>query len=125
MPHVSALMTAIYPTPDLAKAKAWYAEVLGVAPYFDEPFYAGFSVAGYELGLVPTGGAHRPGNLGVIAYWGVPDADAAWAHLMALGATALDPVSDVGGGIRVATVTDPFGNAFGIIQNPHFRPTAA
>lgn len=26
----------------------------------------------------------------------------------------------VGEGIRVATVTDPFGNAFGVIENPHF-----
>jgi hypothetical protein len=27
----------------------------------------------------------------------------------------------VGGGICVATVTDPFGNIFGIIENPHFK----
>ena len=33
-------------------------------------------------------------------------------------------VQDVGGGIRVATVTDPDGNAFGIIENPHFDPAA-
>jgi hypothetical protein len=26
----------------------------------------------------------------------------------------------VGDGIKVATVLDPFGNIFGIIQNPHF-----
>ena len=28
---------------------------------------------------------------------------------------------DVGDGIKVATVRDPFGNLFGIIENPHFR----
>jgi hypothetical protein len=27
----------------------------------------------------------------------------------------------VGGGIKVATVTDPFGNLLGIIENPHFK----
>jgi catechol 2,3-dioxygenase-like lactoylglutathione lyase family enzyme len=28
---------------------------------------------------------------------------------------------NVGEGIRVATVLDPFGNVFGIIENPHFK----
>ena len=30
-------------------------------------------------------------------------------------------LQDVGEGIRVASVTDPFGNLFGIIENPNFR----
>jgi len=38
-----------------------------------------------------------------------------------LGATDLLPVRDVGGGIKVAVVKDPFGNALGIIENPHFQ----
>lgn len=50
---ILGLRTAIYHVPDLARAKAWYAEAFGVAPYFDEPFYVGFSVGGYELGLDP------------------------------------------------------------------------
>jgi len=29
-------------------------------------------------------------------------------------------VQDVGGDIKVGTVRDPFGNIFGVIQNPHF-----
>src|SRR5262249_38588764 len=49
-----ALMTAIYPVPDVTAAKAWYSEAFGVEPYFEEPFYVGFEVAGYELGLVPA-----------------------------------------------------------------------
>jgi len=28
-------------------------------------------------------------------------------------------VRDVGEGIRVATVADPFGNLMGLIENPH------
>ncbi len=31
-------------------------------------------------------------------------------------------MTEVGGGIRVAGVLDPFGNAFRIIENPHFQP---
>ena len=49
------LRTVIYPTPDLAASKAWFARLLGVEPYFDEPFYVGFNVAGYELALDPSG----------------------------------------------------------------------
>jgi len=32
-----------------------------------------------------------------------------------------EEVQDVGGGIKVATVKDPFGNIFGVIENPHFK----
>src|SRR5688500_8666444 len=47
------LRTIIYKVPDLARAKAWYGETFGISPYFDEPFYVGFNVGGYELGLDP------------------------------------------------------------------------
>jgi predicted enzyme related to lactoylglutathione lyase len=118
-----ALMTAIYPVPDVNAAKAWYSEAFGVEPYFDEPFYVGFSVAGYELGLVPAEApAHQPGNRGVTAYWGVENVDDAWKRITKAGAKPLSAVSDVGGGIRVATVTDPYGNAIGLIENPQFKP---
>ena len=114
------LRTTLYSVTDLEKAKAWYTRVLGVAPYFDEPFYVGFNVGGFELGLDPDTSEVKPGAGGVVAYWGVPDAEAAWARLMALGAEPASPVREVGGGIKVATVKDPFGNLFGLIENPHF-----
>ena len=31
-------------------------------------------------------------------------------------------IQDVGEGIKVAEFTDPFGNRFGLIDNPHFDP---
>jgi predicted enzyme related to lactoylglutathione lyase len=115
---IQGLRTAIYPAPDLAKGKAWYRQVLGHDPYFDEPFYVGFSAAGFELGLIPDG---EPGAAGVQVFWGVPDAEAELARLTAIGGVVHEPVKDVGGGIKVASVRDPFGNVFGIIENPHFR----
>lgn len=117
---ILGLRTALYPAPDLQRAKAWYSELLGQAPYFDEPFYVGFSVGGFELGLVPDG---SPGTSGAQPLWGVADADAAYARLLALGASSLESVTNVGDGIKVAAVTDPFGNRFGIIENPHFDPS--
>jgi len=115
------LRTVIYHVSDLDRAKAWYSSVLGVEPYFDQPFYVGFNVAGYELGLDPDPASGSPGPGGTLVYWGVADADATYARLLALGARAHRGVQDVGGGIRVATVEDPFGNLFGIIENPHFQ----
>ena len=111
------LRTVIYPAVDLAATKAWYAAMLGVEPYFDEPFYVGFNVGGYELGLDPD---PEQAGAGPRTYWGVEDADAALATLLARGARSHTMVTDVGGGIRVATVLDPSGHILGIIENPHF-----
>jgi len=38
---------------DINEAKKWYAEAFESEPYFDEPFYVGFNIGGYELGLLP------------------------------------------------------------------------
>ena len=118
--HFQGLRTVIYAAPDLEKAKRWYSSILGIAPYFDQPFYAGFNVGGYELGLDPDSSAATCDASGAIAYWGVTDASAAMERLLSLGATARTSVQEVGEGIKVATVLDPFGNVFGVIENPHF-----
>lgn len=112
------LRTAIYPVPDLASARLWYQQVLGIKPYFDQPFYVGFSVGGFELGLIPDG---TPSIDGAQPWWGVADAKAELERLLTLGATELQPVTEVGEGIKVAAVKDPFGNRVGIIENPNFK----
>lgn len=115
------LRTVIYTVGDLDRAKEWYASALGFGPYFDEPFYVGFDVGGFELGLLPDAAGTTDSAAGV-TYWGVDDADAAFGRLLELGATERDAVQDVGEGIRVATVVDPFDNVVGIVENPHFSP---
>ena len=115
------LRTVIYHVDDLQKAKEWYSGILGIKPYFDEPFYVGFSVGGYELGLDPDmEGVSKGSN--VVAYWGVKDAAAAYQRVLELGAQNHSEPQDVGGGIIVAQVSDPFGEcSFGIIENPQFK----
>ncbi len=108
------LRTVIYHVSNLDEAKAWYTKVVGHAPYFDQPFYVGFNVGGYELGLLPDGD-------GVATYWGVANIGEVFAQLLAEGATANDAIMDVGDGIKTASVIDPFGNVIGIIENPHFK----
>lgn len=114
------LRTCIYRVADLAKAKAWYSEVFGTQPYFDEPFYVGFEIAGYELGLQPE---ENPGEKGesVFTYWGVDDVEAEYKRMLASGATPCEAPAEVGGGIVVAAVKDPWNNVVGLIYNPHFK----
>ena len=112
------LRTVIYPAADLAASRNWFTDLLGIEPYFDEPFYVGYLVAGYELALDPNA---SPTD-GPVTYWGVGNADEALARLLAAGASADSPgVREVGDRIRVATVREPGGSILGIIENPHFR----
>jgi catechol 2,3-dioxygenase-like lactoylglutathione lyase family enzyme len=86
------LASHILSAADLPAARDWYAGVLGQAPSFDQPFYVGFDVAGFELGILPAEDGVEPG--GATAYWRVPDVKdvaAALARLEAAGATVLDP----------------------------------
>jgi predicted enzyme related to lactoylglutathione lyase len=41
--------------------------------------------------------------------------------IRAAGATIHSDANDVGGGIKVASILDPFGNVVGLIENPHFK----
>jgi predicted enzyme related to lactoylglutathione lyase len=118
------LRTVIYHVSDRARAREWYRAALGIDPYFDEPFYVGFNVGGFELGLDPDAKSAAAGPGGGVAYWGVEEMQAAWRRLLALGAAAASEPMDVGEGIKVATVKDPFGNLIGLIENPHFPNTA-
>ncbi len=115
------LRTAAYQVKDLDKAKAWYSSVLGTQPYFDQPFYVGFNVGGYELGLVPDPHCAPTRPASGIAYWGVEDAQKEYKRLIEMGATGQDPIQDVGEGILIGSVNDPFGNTLGIIENPNFK----
>ena len=110
------LRSAIYAAPDLVAAKAWWTKVLGKEPYFDQPFYVGFEVGGFELGLDPNGDP----STSPLTYWGVPDAEAAVASLLAHGAEPHAGVQEVGEGIKLGSVRDPSGSVVGVIENPHF-----
>jgi predicted enzyme related to lactoylglutathione lyase len=117
---VLGLRTVIYHVPDLKLAKEWYSTAFGIQPYFDEPYYVGFNIGGFELGLDPDIKDVKPGSGGTVAFWGVANAEKAVKHFTAAGARLKSPVQDVGEGIRVATVADPFGNLLGLIENPNF-----
>src|SRR2546430_1438641 len=58
------LRTVFYRVGDLERAKKGYASAFGVPPYFDEPFYVGFNIGGYELGLDPDVSQGSTGKCG-------------------------------------------------------------
>lgn len=114
------LRTVVYKVPDLDRAKTWYRELFAIEPYFDEPFYAGFNVGGFELGLDPDVSDRGAGEGGAVAYWGVANLEEALASIVARGGAVTSPLQEVGEGIKVAVVSDPFSNQVGLIENPHF-----
>lgn len=118
---ILGLRTTIYKVEDLDAAKKWYAKAFETEPYFDEPFHVGFEIAGYELGLQPEEKSDIPKTANVETYWGVDDVASAFDKFILFGATAHEEPQEVGGGIIVATVKDPWENVIGLIYNPHFK----
>jgi len=120
-PKILGLRTTIYKVGDIEKAKDWYSIVFGTAPYFDEPFYIGFNIGGYELGLQPEENPTLDKAESVVAYWGVEEIDHAFNFFISSGAVEHEKPFNVGGEIVTATVKDPWGNILGLIYNPEFK----
>jgi lactoylglutathione lyase len=118
--NILGLRTTIYKVGNIDNAKEWYSKAFGAKPYFDEPFYVGFNIGGYELGLQPEEKIEAKGE-SVLSYWGVNNVDEAFNHLLKLGATEHEKPQNVGGEIIVATVKDPWENIIGFIYNPQFK----
>jgi len=110
------LRTVIYPAPVLAAATAWWTNFLGTAPYFEEPFYVGFDVGGYELGLLPDADPAE----GSHTYWGVADVPGAVTAAVEQGCDVHTAPTEVGDGIVTALVRLPDRTLVGFIDNPSF-----
>jgi predicted enzyme related to lactoylglutathione lyase len=116
---LKGLETVVHYVEDVKAAAAWYRKVLGIEPNHDTPYYVGFTVAGDELGLHPAGDhTAKAGTERQTAYWSVADIRQAVAHFVEHGARE-QKIDDVGGGILIGSVLDPFGNVLGLVQNPH------
>lgn len=112
---LTGIASVIYPSSNLEADKAFWSSALGIAPYFDQPSYVGFDVDGRELGLDPD--AASEGLPYPVTYWSTADIDAARQTLAANGATTNGEVRDLGGGLLLATMKDPAGSIFGLLQH--------
>jgi predicted enzyme related to lactoylglutathione lyase len=114
------LRTTIYKVSDLQKAKEWYSKVFKEKPYFDESYYVGFTIKGYELGLMPEENSKNKGDT-VLSYWGVEKIEETYMFFLENGATLHEKPMNVGGSLMVASVKDPWDNVIGLIYNPDFK----
>jgi predicted enzyme related to lactoylglutathione lyase len=122
---------------DVAAARAWYAELLGVDAYFTRELGGGLAYAEFrvgdlqqELGIIDRrfspGASGRDGKAGgAVVYWHVDDVRAAVDRLLVLGATTFEPVTERGPGFVTASVVDPFGNVLGVMENAHYLEVLA
>jgi predicted enzyme related to lactoylglutathione lyase len=119
---------------DVVAARDWYADVLGIEPYFQNPEEGPLAYVEFrlgepedELGIIdrryaPPQASHEPG--GAIVYWHVDDVAATFARLLERGATEYQPVIERGtAGFITAAVVDPFGNVLGLMYSPHYLQT--
>lgn len=120
-PNILGLRTTVYKVGDIAKAKKWYTKAFGTEPYFDEPFYIGFNIKGYELGLLPEENPTVDKPESVFSYWGVNEIGKVYNHFLDSGATEHEKPHSVGEPLMVASVKDPWGNIIGLIYNPAFK----
>jgi len=124
------LTTISFWAADVEAAKEWYAQLLGVEPYFVRPpapapaAYIEFRIGDYqhELGIIDSRygppGATTPG--GAVVYWHVDDLRGTYEKLLGMGAKEYQAPTDREDGFVTAAVVDPFGNVLGIMYNPHY-----
>jgi predicted enzyme related to lactoylglutathione lyase len=124
------LTTVSFWADDLEAAKRWYAELLGVEPYFERPGYFEFRLGDRqdELGVIDrrcAPGGPAAGPAGAIVYWHVDDVGAALERLLAMGAAEYEPCTERGHGFVTASVVDPFEHVLGVMHNPHYLEVLA
>jgi predicted enzyme related to lactoylglutathione lyase len=93
---------------DLDAAKIVYGALLG-SPHTDEPYYVGYNINGFEVGLNPPGEGGGP-----VAFADVEDLDAARKIVLDAGATERDAPRQVAPGVRICVLADADGNPIGL-----------
>jgi predicted enzyme related to lactoylglutathione lyase len=102
------IRSLVIPVSDLDAAKAVYGALLG-APHTDQPYYVGYNVDGFEVGLNPGGDTGGP-----VTFADVEDLDATRQALLAAGATERSAPREVAPEIRVCVLADADGNPIGL-----------
>lgn len=115
--NLLGIRSVIYPVDDVETSKKWWTKALGIDPYFDEPFYTGYNIGGFELGLFPAGIQEN----GPVTYWGVDDIESSFRHFTQNDAVVVRGIEEVGAGIKVAILRSATSEIFGLIFNPHFQ----
>ena len=112
---IKSMKSIVYPSSNIEADVAFWTKVLGKEPYFNEHYYVGFKVDGYELGLDPN--AISEGVTQPVTYWGVADIEEEVTRLVALGMTLHEPIQELSSGVKIAKLKDAIGYMFGIVSS--------
>lgn len=105
-------------SPDLDRATAFYAEILGVT-WQRQAMGGGADYLTFQVEGRPVGGAMPPMMEGVPPHWNVyfnvADVDATVVRATSLGGSVVAPAFDVPGVGRLAVLADPQGGMFNLM----------
>ncbi|GGM16418.1 VOC family protein [Nakamurella endophytica] len=104
----ATIRSLVVPVSDIERTKAVYTALLGT-PHTDTPYYVGYNVDGFEVGLTPGDVSEGP-----VAYADVEDLDGVRSTVLAAGATERSAPREVAPGARVCVLADADGNPFGL-----------
>lgn len=96
-------------------ARAWYQGALPGAVLVDSvPGLDALRIGDIQLEFVPADEKVSSGAAGTVAYWEVPDFNAALAALQSCGAALYRGPLTIEGGFAMCQLRDPWGNCIGI-----------
>lgn len=113
------IRSVIYPSSNLEADTSFWTKILGKQPYFAQPYYVGFDVDGYEVGLDPN--AAKEGITVPVTYLSVDDVASCVKDLLAKGVKQQSEIQDVGEGILMCRFVSDSGHLFGLIEDPHVK----
>lgn len=106
-----------YPVPDMAKAKRFYSDVLGLKETFAMEGWAEFNDG---KGSASVAVAQRPeAGSGATMVLRVSDLSQTMERLTKQGVKFEGEVAEIPGIVRIATFLDPFGNRLQAVQELH------
>lgn len=118
MTHITGIAQIALSVSDLAAARTFYQDMLGLKHLFDAPNMSFFDLGGVRLMLSGQGG--EPGGRGTLVYLKVDDAIAAHAELSAKNVRFEQPPHVIGRSptaeIWLAWCADPDGNLLGLMS---------
>jgi lactoylglutathione lyase len=107
--------TAIVFSPAYEALAAWYRAVLDLPEPTRLPGHVGYDLPSLYLGF-DEGTGDVPPSSTVTLWFRVDDVDTAFQRALSAGAGEVCPPVDKPWGDRLASVTDPDGNRFGLAQ---------
>lgn len=116
MKDITGVEEILYFVSDLSGARIWFSDLLGAEPVFEEAGYIAFRLGNTNLGIHPEDQKTSHGVSGQVAYWGVEDLEKAKNYFIEHGCTLFRGPIIGADGVKICQLTDPFGNAWGLVE---------